>query len=52
VSAAVRGDSEPPVLIEDVIADLRVIDAARESVSTGSIVSLDPPAGHRASATS
>lgn len=37
-----------PVLMEDVVADMRVIDAARESAATGSAITLDPPAAHRA----
>ena len=52
VAAALRGESAAPVLVDDVIADLRVLDAARESASTRSVIRLDPPAGHRASATS
>ena len=52
VAAALRGEAEPPVLVADVIADLRVIDAARSSAQSGSVISLDPPAGHRASSTS
>ena len=52
VAAALRGDQAPPVLLEDVISNLRVLDAARESAATGSIVRLAPPAGHLASSTS
>jgi scyllo-inositol 2-dehydrogenase (NADP+) len=52
VAAALRGETAAPVLVEDVIADLRVLDAARASAVTGSVVRLDPPAGHRSSATS
>lgn len=48
VERAIRGAGEAPVLIEDVIADLRVLDAARESARSGALVRLDPPAGHRA----
>ncbi|MEI6361509.1 MAG: Gfo/Idh/MocA family oxidoreductase [Actinomycetes bacterium] len=47
VSAALRGEAAAPVLVEDVVADLRVIDAARESARTGSAIRLNPPAGHR-----
>lgn len=48
VERAIRGQGEPPVLLDDAIADLRVLDAARASAATGSLVRLDPPAGHRA----
>lgn len=48
VERAIRGSGEPPVLLDDVIADLRVLDAARESAASGTLVSLDPPAGHHA----
>ncbi len=48
VERAVRGLGSPPVLLTDVIANLRVLDAARESAATGQAVRLDPPAGHRA----
>jgi len=51
-AAAVRGHGAPPVLVEDAIANLRVIGAARESGLANAVVSLDPPAGHRASPTS
>ncbi|MBI1352577.1 MAG: oxidoreductase [Actinomycetales bacterium] len=36
----------PPVLVSDVIQNLRVLDAARTSAATGTVVTLDPPAGH------
>jgi predicted dehydrogenase len=52
VEAAIRGVDQPPVLIDDAIASQRVLDAARESVATGRAVRLDPPAVHRAAATS
>jgi len=52
VAAALRGEADAPVLVADVIADLRVMDAARESARSGTVVSLDPPAGHRASSRS
>ena len=42
--------AEPPVLIDDVVSNMRVIDAARESAATGTAIRLDPPAGHRAAA--
>lgn len=48
VERAVRGEGAPPVLVADVIANLRVLDAARASALSGERVSLDPPAGHRA----
>ena len=32
--------------VADAIADARVLDAARESASSGTVVHLDPPAGH------
>jgi scyllo-inositol 2-dehydrogenase (NADP+) len=51
VSSALRGEAAAPVLVDDVIADLRVMDAARESAQTGSVIRLDPPAGHRAAPT-
>jgi scyllo-inositol 2-dehydrogenase (NADP+) len=47
VAAALRGEQAPPVLIADVVEDLRVLDAARESARTESVVRLDPPAAHR-----
>lgn len=46
VSAAIRGESAPPVLMTDVIQSMRVMDAARTAGATGSTVTLDPPAGH------
>jgi scyllo-inositol 2-dehydrogenase (NADP+) len=48
VRNAIIYGSEPPVLLSDVIANLRIIDAARESAATGQSVTLDPPAGHKA----
>ena len=48
VERAIRGLGSPPVLLADVIANLRVLDAARESAGTGQSVRLDPPAGHHA----
>ncbi|MHB1166660.1 MAG: Gfo/Idh/MocA family protein [Candidatus Nanopelagicales bacterium] len=45
--AAVIADGAPvPVPIADVVADLRVLDAARESAARRTRVSLVPPAGH------
>jgi predicted dehydrogenase len=49
IVAALRDGVPAPVLVDDVIADLRVLDATRESARTGEPVRLDPPAGHRAS---
>lgn len=49
VESALRGATEPPVLVDDAVASLRVLDAARESSAAGRLVSLDPPAGHRGS---
>lgn len=48
VASAIRGEGPTPVQLSDVIADLRVLDAARESALTGEKVKLDPPAGHLA----
>lgn len=46
VVASLRGEGPPPVDPRDVVADLRVIEAARESGRTGAAVTLTPPAGH------
>ncbi len=46
VVAAVRDGAAPPVSIDDVIENLRVLDAARVAGTTGTTVTLDPPAGH------
>lgn len=46
VARSIRGEGEPPVDPQDVVADLRVIEAARESAMSGETVCLDPPAGH------
>ncbi|MEZ5116032.1 MAG: Gfo/Idh/MocA family oxidoreductase [Candidatus Nanopelagicales bacterium] len=51
VVAAVRDGAPPPVDPRDVVADLRVLDAARESARTGATVVLDPPAAHVAATT-
>ncbi len=48
VEDAVRGGAPDPVLVTDVIATLRVLDAARTAGTTGQVVVLDPPAGHTA----
>lgn len=47
VADAIAGLGPAPVLIDDVIATMRVLDAARQAAATGSIVRLDPPAAHR-----
>ena len=47
VESTLRTGAPPPVLVTDVVENLRVLDAARESASTGRTVRLDPPAGHR-----
>jgi len=47
VESAIRGNGSPPVVLDDVIADLRVLDAARESAESGMSVRLDPAAGHQ-----
>ena len=46
VARAIRGEGPAPVDPRDVVADLRVIEAARESARLGQAVALDPPAGH------
>lgn len=46
VEAAIRGQGPVPVDITDVIADLRVLDAARTAGATSATITLDPPAGH------
>ncbi len=47
VAAAVRGEAPVPVDVADVIETMRVLDAARVAGSTGTVVTLDPPAAHR-----
>ncbi len=37
-----RGDSDPPVSVDDAVAVLDVLDAARQSADTGAPVSLSP----------
>ncbi|MGI9196348.1 MAG: Gfo/Idh/MocA family oxidoreductase [Candidatus Nanopelagicales bacterium] len=46
VVRSLRGESAPPVDPRDVVANLRVIEAAAESARSGSVVRLDPPAAH------
>lgn len=46
VADSILGRGPAPVDPRDVVADLRVIEAARESASTGQAIVLDPPAGH------
>ncbi|MDO8308772.1 MAG: Gfo/Idh/MocA family oxidoreductase [Actinomycetota bacterium] len=46
VATAIVDGGPGPVQAEDVVADLRVLDAARESATRGTRVSLVPPAGH------
>lgn len=46
VARSLTGEGPPPVDPRDVVEDLRVIEAARESAATGSAVALLPPAGH------
>lgn len=46
VAAAVRDGAPPPVDPRDVVADLRVLEAAVASARTGEAVRLDPPAAH------
>jgi scyllo-inositol 2-dehydrogenase (NADP+) len=47
VEAALSDGAPDPVELGDVIANLRVLDAAREASDSGRVVRLDPPAGHR-----
>lgn len=46
VRDAITKGTPPPVLLTDVIANLRIMDAARSSAASGVPVALDPPAGH------
>lgn len=46
IHAAITGQAAPPVPITDVIANLRVLDAARESAATGNRVLLSVAAHH------
>jgi predicted dehydrogenase len=44
VAEALEGDGPAPVVIDDVLQTVRVMDAARESGRTGEAVRLHPPA--------
>ena len=46
IAASLREQSGPPVDPRDVVADLRVIEAAAQSARERTVVRLDPPAGH------
>lgn len=46
VRDSITGNSQPPVTLNEVIANLRVLDAARLSVKSGQRVILSPPASH------
>lgn len=46
VAGSIQGASAAPVDARDVVANLRVIEAAAQSASTGTEVHLDPPAAH------
>ena len=46
VVQAVTEGAPAPVAVEHAVANLRVLDAARQSVATGASVRLNPPAGH------
>ena len=46
VMRSLRGEAPPPVDPRDVVANLRVIEAAAESVRAHKVVVLDPPAAH------
>lgn len=46
VAASLRGEAPPPVDPRDVVANLRVIEAARDSAALGKIIELTPPAAH------
>ena len=46
VYETLTNSAPPPVLLDDAIANLRVLDAARTSATTGQTISLDPPAAH------
>lgn len=46
VVASIAQGAPPPVDARDVVANLRVIEAAAESARVEGVVHLDPPAGH------
>ena len=46
VMRSLRGEGPAPVDPRDVVANLRVIEAAAQSARTGQVVHLDPPAAH------
>lgn len=46
VARSLRGEGPPPVDPRDVVEDLRVIEAARDSARTGQSIELAPPAAH------
>ena len=46
VALSLRGEGLPPVDPRDVVENLRVIEAARDSALAGQAVVLDPPAAH------
>jgi predicted dehydrogenase len=46
VERTLRREGPPPVLMEDAVATVRVLDAARTSGTLRTTVTLDPPAGH------
>lgn len=48
VVAALTSGAPAPVPLVDVIANMRVLDAARASAASGQSVVLNPPAGHQA----
>lgn len=46
VARSLRGEGTPPVDPRDVVANLRVIEAAAQSARDRAVVRLEPPAGH------
>ena len=46
IAAALRGEGAPTVSIDQAIQTMRVMDAARESAASHTVVELNPPAGH------
>jgi scyllo-inositol 2-dehydrogenase (NADP+) len=46
VLAFLTDSTTPTVTIDQAVGTMRVMDAARESASTGEVVRLDPPASH------